>query len=591
MSLLALKDVSVRFGGVTALDSVSLELNRGEILGLIGPNGAGKTTLFNVITGVIPPSSGTVHFDKKPLRGLRPHQRARLGIARTFQNLQLFGSMTVLENVKVPIDALGRRNLLSDALASPYTIHAEKATEERAMAMLHVLDLMEHADTLAADLPVGVQRRVEIARALAMRPRLLLLDEPAAGLDSEETARLVRLLQTIRERFQLSMLLVDHDMSLVMEACDYLYVLDFGKLLARGKPDEVRDDPKVIAAYLGQPTGELAEAPEEDAIASSARLAGGGAPEGRWGVGRPSAPDESSRPLLAGVGLGAGYGDIEVVRDVNLFVRPGEIVACIGANGAGKTTTLRAISGVIRVRHGQVLFAGDDITNLSAERIVRRGLMHIPQGRGLFPKLTVEETLKLARFSRSAGQGEDLAAAYEVFPKLADRRRQLVGTLSGGEQQMVAIARALVVRPRLLLIDEMSQGLAPTIVQQLFRTLDVFKQEGIAVLLVEQFVDSALDIADRAYVFEQGTIAHEAEAAELRRDRSRIAQAYLGAAAPAATAAVNGNGHLPARRTEVMEEFMLALPADLLRALQERASTEGRTPAEVAREMLEGAGR
>ena len=581
MSLLALKDVSVRFGGVTALDSVSLELNRGEILGLIGPNGAGKTTLFNVITGVIGPTGGTVHFDKKPLRGLRPHQRARLGIARTFQNLQLFGSMTVLENVKVPIDALGRRNLLSDALASPYTIHAETSTEERAMAMLHVLDLMEHADTLAADLPVGVQRRVEIARALAMRPRLLLLDEPAAGLDGEETARLVRLLQTIRERFQLSMLLVDHDMSLVMEACDYLYVLDFGRLLARGRPEEVRDDPKVIAAYLGQPSGDLEEAAEEVVAA----VLPTGAPLATPG------PTEAARPLLAAVGLGAGYGDIEVVRDVNLFVRPGEIVACIGANGAGKTTTLRAISGVIRARHGQVLFGGEDITNLSAERIVRRGLVHIPQGRGLFPKLTVEETLKLARFSRAGEWSEDLVPAYDVFPKLAERRRQLVGTLSGGEQQMVAIARALLVRPRLLLIDEMSQGLAPTIVQQLFRTLDVFKREGIAVLLVEQFVDSALDIADRAYVFEQGTIAHEAAAAELRRDRSRIAQAYLGAAAPPAAVAVNGNGHKPGRRSEVMEEFMLALPADLLRALQERASTEGRTPAEVAREMLEGAGR
>src|SRR5258708_8959492 len=240
MTMLRVRDVSVRFGGIVALDGVSLDLNRGEILGLIGPNGAGKTTLFNCISGVLAPDIGQVYFERKSILHLKPHQRARKGIARTFQNLQLWGSMTVLENCQLPFDALIKRNLLSDAFGLPYSRHAERAAEERALAILHVLHLDDHAEKLAADLPVGVQRRVEIARALAMRPQLLLLDEPAAGLDAEETARLAETLQHVRDRFRLSMLLVDHDISLVMKACDYLYVLDFGTLLARARPEHIR---------------------------------------------------------------------------------------------------------------------------------------------------------------------------------------------------------------------------------------------------------------------------------------------------------------------------------------------------------------
>src|SRR5436853_5146513 len=257
MTMLRVRDMTVRFGGIVALDGISLDLNRGEILGLIGPNGAGKTTLFNCISGVIHPDRGSIFFEGHSLVYAPPHVRARFGIARTFQNLQLWGSMTVEENLVVPMDALGRRNTFSDALYLPFSAYAERASRERARAILHVLELDRYARTLAADLPAGIQRRVEIARALAMRPRLLLLDEPAAGLDAQETARLAELLHAVRERFHVSMLLVDHDMSLVMRVCDYVYVLDFGKLLAHGQPDVIRDDPKVIAAYLGEESKKL----------------------------------------------------------------------------------------------------------------------------------------------------------------------------------------------------------------------------------------------------------------------------------------------------------------------------------------------
>ncbi len=579
MTMLRIRNLGVRFGGVVALKDVSLDLNRGEILGLIGPNGAGKTTLFNCISGVIAPNEGTIHFEGRSLRFAPPHERARRGIARTFQNLQLWGSMTVLENLELPIDAIARRNTISDALGLPFSHYGERAASERARAIMHALDLGRHAHQLAADLPAGIQRRVELGRALAMRPKLVLLDEPAAGLDARETEHLAKLLHKVRERFRVSMLLVDHDMSLVMRVCDYIYVLDFGKVLSRGEPSAVRSDHKVIAAYLGEATPETASDGEEAVVVTAEpRLPRTDALE----VGR------STGPLLEVKGMAAGYGHLEVIRDINLTVHAGEVVACIGANGAGKTTTLRAISGVIRPRAGRVMFDGRNITGARPEHIARMGLAHIPEGRGLFPRLSVEDTLKLA--TDASGTPGRLEAAFDVFPRLKVRRRQAVGTLSGGEQQMVAMARALLTQPRLLMIDEMSQGLAPTIVRQLFQMIDVFREQGTAVLLVEQFVESALAVADRAYIFEHGSIAHDAPADELRRDRDLISGSYLGSAPDSTEAievAANGNGHHHITDPQLMEILSMRVPAEVKRALEERAERQGRSAGALALELLE----
>jgi branched-chain amino acid transport system ATP-binding protein len=252
MALLDVYDVTVRFGGVRALAGVSLHVNHGEIFGLVGPNGAGKTTLFNAVTGVIRPDSGRICYEENDIDHLSAHRRARLGIARTFQNLQLFGEMTVLENLMLPVDAFARRGPIADALRLPHAAFAERRAKERARAMLHLVGGDGLDDVVASDLPIGVQRRIELARALCLRPTLLLLDEPGSGLDARETAELAELLPQIRERLGTTMLLVDHDMALVMRVCDYLAVLDFGELIATGPPDRVRTDRRVIRAYLGE---------------------------------------------------------------------------------------------------------------------------------------------------------------------------------------------------------------------------------------------------------------------------------------------------------------------------------------------------
>jgi branched-chain amino acid transport system ATP-binding protein len=289
-------------------------------------------------------------------------------------------------------------------------------------------------------------------------------------------------------------------------------------------------------------------------------------------------------PLLDVRGLNAGYGGLEVIRDIDLAVRPGEVVACIGANGAGKTTTLRAISGMIHPRRGRVTFGGKELSGRSVEHIAQAGLIHIPEGRGLFPNMSVEDTLRLV--SNSVGHEVDIKPAFDLFPRLRERRHQLVGTLSGGEQQMVALGRAILSKPRLVMIDEMSQGLAPTVVRQLFEIIRVFREQQIAVLLVEQFVESALDVADHAYVFEHGTIGLSGPAADLRSDRNLVAGSYLGTAGePAAIASANGNGnHLdPA----LMEILSVRVPAKVKRALENRAEAEGRPAGALVVELLE----
>ncbi|HFI0035330.1 ABC transporter ATP-binding protein [Streptococcus suis] len=251
MALLEVKNLTKNFGGLTAVGDVTMELHEGELVGLIGPNGAGKTTLFNLLTGVYEPSEGTISLAGTILNGKAPSKIASLGLGRTFQNIRLFKNMTVLENVLIGLGNHGKAEVLASFLRLPAFYKNEEELKNKAIELLKIFDLDGDADTLAKNLPYGQQRRLEIVRALATDPKILFLDEPAAGMNPQETAELTQLIRKIKEEFGITIILIEHDMSLVMEVTERIYVLEYGRLIAHGTPEEIRNNKRVIEAYLG----------------------------------------------------------------------------------------------------------------------------------------------------------------------------------------------------------------------------------------------------------------------------------------------------------------------------------------------------
>jgi len=418
---------------------------------------------------------------------------ARAGIARTYQTTKLFATMSVIDNVLIALRCGRLGSMVASAAAAE-----DRHTVEALLAFVgyHSSLMMR-----AGDLPHVDRRLVEIARALATRPRVLLLDEPAAGLMRADKEALSHLIRKIAD-LGIAVILVEHDMLLVMGISDEIVVLDAGLPIAAGSPGEVRRDPRVLRAYLGD--GGMHVRP------------------------RPIAWDGLRDVVLATVKLSAGYGAAPVLDEVSLEVRPGEMVTLIGANGAGKSTTMRALSGLLRPVEGSIILDDQPISDLASHRIARRGLVLVPEGRQVFPELTVLDNLRLGAHTRkNADHAAEIAALLCRFPRLRERLAIRAGLLSGGEQQMLAIARGLMAKPRILLLDEPSLGLAPAMINELFDILADMRDEGMTILLVDQMAALALTVADRGYVLESGCIVRAASAAELSGD-TEIEAAYLG---------------------------------------------------------------
>lgn len=519
MALLQAEGISKSFGGVAALWEVSLEAGEGEVVGLIGPNGAGKTTFFNCLLGLERPDQGRVVFDGQVLDGVPIHRRARMGIGRTFQRMELFAEMTAREHLMAAERVHGRGGLLLDLCNKGAPSADENSEVDEILDLLAIANI---ADRPVESLSLGHGRLVELGRALATKPRLLMLDEPSSGLDRVETAALADVLVRVVEARGTGVLLVEHDLELVRHITSRLYVLELGRLLADGPTSRVLDDAEVRRAYLG----EVAGAPEVTVSHEvPAPAPGPGGPSGS----SPAVPRREAEPATAPGADGtnsepvplleledveAAYGPFRALFGVSFSVPQGSAVALLGPNGAGKSTVARVATGLVPVTSGRVRFDGHDVTGLRPHRLARRGLVHVAEGRSVFSTLSVAENLAI-HFRRArgrAGVADALDRSYEAFPVLHQRRHQRAGTLSGGEQRMLALAVVLANPPKLVVVDELSLGLAPRLIDEVYRSLEVIHQSGTSLLIVEQHVARALSLADYYVLLGKGEVVRQGRA-------------------------------------------------------------------------------
>jgi len=516
---LEVESVSKAFGGVKALRGVTLAADPGKVTALIGSNGSGKTTLLNVICGYIAADQGTVTLDT-PLTGLAPHKIAMRGVGRTFQTPSIPRGVSVADVVASGRFHVDQRGVPACIARTVGYRRSRRADRLEALEMLDVVGLASIADEEASSQPLGNRRLIELARALCGRPGVLLLDEPASGLSDEEVQKLGKVVQAAAAA-GCTVVLIEHNFGFVGRISDVVHVLHLGELIASGPAAEVSADPRVIESYLGETSTE-----PTDGQRAAARVV----------VREPAmAGEEAGRALLEVRDVESGYGDLQVLRGVSVSLYPGAVEVILGRNGVGKTTLLSTICGQIKMWDGSIALDGNEIGRQPAYRRAGKGLALVQEGKRIFRNRTIMEnvvlgtrTLKVSRAERR----ELCQSVLEQFPVLRDRAAERAGGLSGGQQQMLAIATALASRPRVLLLDEPSAGLAPAIVIEVFQKIRTLADEGMAVLLVEQLAQQALKIADHVTVMDDGRAIRTGSPAEFH-DLRELQEAYFGASGDA----------------------------------------------------------
>lgn len=482
-------DVSKHFGGIHAVSNASLQLCAGEIHALIGPNGAGKTTLFNLVSSLFHPDQGAIRLNGRTIHGLPVQDVCQQGLARSFQITSLFRNLSIYENVRLSLQARhpGRFNFWRD-IDSYGDIHTETAE------LIRFLGLEGIENIQGGELSYGGQRLVDLGIALGSKPHVLLLDEPLAGLAAAERERVSNLIKNIATN--IPVLIVEHDIDRVLGFSRRVTVMNQGEVLMTGTPDEVRRDHRVQEIYTG--TG---KPPETGRAADSA----------------------GEKCVLRFENVNAFYGKSHILNDASLDVREGEIVALLGRNGAGKSTLLKTLCGLVPPASGSIEFDGKNIAGLPTPDIARMGVGYVPQGRGLFAGMTVADNLALGRLARKTDGSTGVVWSEEkilsFFPGLKERMHVAADYLSGGEQQMVAVARALSGNTKLLLLDEPFEGLAPAVVLELFRVFDALRQH-VSMVIVEHNLDLVLALADRVFALERGEVVHRGPAKPLLDDLS-----------------------------------------------------------------------
>ena len=484
--ILEVDHLSKSFGGIRAVRDVSLKIGDRTLHALIGPNGAGKTTAFNVISGNFTPDTGSILLAGRSIAGMPPEYITAAGVGRSFQITNLFPALSVEENVRLAVQARGpARFAVWRSARGLDNVNRETADILRMMGLAGV----EPAE--AGSLSYGGQRLLDMALALATRPRLLLLDEPLAGLAAAERDRVGQLIKQIST--DIPVMLVEHDIDRVFALADAVTVMNDGEVLVDGGVDDARNSPSVQAVYIGSGTHALA------------------------GRHRSSAALEAE--LLRLDGLNAFYGKSHILRDVSFHVNEREIVALLGRNGAGKSTLLKSIVGIVPPASGEITLAGERLARHPSAQITRRGVAYVPQGRGLFAGMSVAENLELGRLKRrnNAGIYWDEEKIFSFFPRIKQRWRSPADYLSGGEQQMVAVARALTGDTRVLLLDEPFEGLAPAVIEELFEAFDRLRQQ-VSILIVDHHLDLALALSDRTVALETGRVTHIGPSQHLSED-------------------------------------------------------------------------
>ena len=495
--ILEVNGVSKHFQGIRAVIDASLTIRAGEIHALIGPNGAGKTTLFNLVSGMFAPDKGTVRLVNREIQGLTPNQICNLGLVRSFQITNLFRGLSIYENLRLSLQAQHpmRFNVWRD-IDSYTDIHAETAE------LIWYLGLNGVEQIEGGELSYGGQRLVDLGIALGCKPQVLLLDEPLAGLAAVERERVSKLVTNVAAN--IPVLIVEHDVDRVLGLSHRVTVMNQGEVLLTGTPEEIRTDRRVQEIYTGTGTPEVVHSR------------------------RVEETEVQSKQVLRFEGVNAFYGKSHILNDATLDVREGEIVALVGRNGAGKSTLLKTVTGLLPPASGTIEYEGRNIAGLPAPDIARLGMGYVPQGRQLFAGMTVAENLALGRLARATDGSNGVVWSqdqiFEYFPRLNERMNVAADYLSGGEQQMLAVARALSGNVKLLLVDEPFEGLAPNIVRELFKVFDQLRGRA-SILIVEHNLDLVLALADRVFALERGAVFHQGPAMPLLTDldyRKRI---------------------------------------------------------------------
>ena len=496
--LLHAHGVKKAFGKFLAVDGVDVTLPPGGITAVIGPNGAGKTTLINLLTGRLVPDAGRIFFHEREITTLGPSERVRRGMGRSFQLVNIFPRLSVHENVVIPVLAHCR---LAGQMFRPLVGLAD--VHAKADAILDQVGLLARARHLAGQLSHGDQRLLEIALALSTDPHLLILDEPTAGMNPRERVQVLEQIGRLAAEREVTFLLVEHDMDVVFSLAQRIVVMHQGRILTEGTPEAIQGDPKVREVYLGEAILGKAEA----------RTPAVGGPVGDV--------------ILEVRQMNTYYGLSHVLHDVSLSVCRGEVVAILGRNGVGKTTTLRSIMGLTPPKAGTIRLRGREVAGRPAYDIARLGVAYVPDDTRIFPDLTTLENLQLPMQVLGRGNGRwNVEKVEAIFSPLRDLKQRKGRFLSGGEKKMLAIGRALMADPELLLLDEASEGLGPLLVRLLLGALERMRKEGGTILLADQNVKFAREVADRAYILEKGAIAYAGAMADLWRDEA-VVKKYL----------------------------------------------------------------